>query len=103
MATKKLGVVTPLATTNTTLYTVPALKSTVCVLNICNTNAVAVAVRVAVSALATPTIGEWIEYDVSIPANGVLERTALALGSDELVIVYASAVNVAFRLAGMEE
>lgn len=103
MATKKLGVATPAINTNTTLYTVPALKSAVAVLNICNTNTTAVTVRVAISATATPTIGEYIEYDVSIPANGVLERGALAMEAGENVVIYASATNVAFRLHGMEE
>jgi len=103
MAMKKLGVVTPVATTNTTLYTVPALKSSTAVLNMCNTSTVAVTVRVAISATATPTVGEYIEYDVSIPPNGVLERTALAMEAGENVVIYASATNVAFRLSGIEE
>jgi len=103
MATKKLGVVTPLATTNTTLYTVPALKGAVAVLSICNTNTTAVTISVAISATVTPTVGEYIEYDVTIPANGVLERSALVLEAGENVIIYASASNVAFRLHGIEE
>lgn len=103
MATKKLGVATPAITTNTTLYTVPVLKSAVAVLNVCNTTTASVTVRVAISATATPTIGEYIEYGVSIPANGVLERTAIAMEAGENMVIYSSSTGVAFRLHGMEE
>ena len=102
MAMKKLGVATPSATTNTTLYTVPALKSAVAVLNVCNTNAVAVNVRVAISATATPSIGEWIEYDVQIAPNGVLERTGLMMNAAKYLVVYASNANVSVSAYGIE-
>ena len=104
MATKKLGSVAPSATTNTTLYTVPAGKSAVCVLSVCNTNNSTIAkIRVAISATNTPTIDEYIEYDIALIANGVLERSSIAMGENEKLVVYASASNIAFRLYGIEE
>lgn len=103
MATKKLGSVAPSATTNTTLYTVPAGKSAVAVLSVCNTNTNTAKVRVAISATTTPTTGEYIEYDILIPPSGVLERSSIAMGSNERLVVYASASNIAFRLYGIEE
>lgn len=96
MANKKLGSATPAAATNTTLYTVPAMKSAVFNLNVCNTTAAAVSVRVSVG-------GDSIEYDASIPANGVLERTALIAEAGEVVSVRASATGVVFRAYGIEE
>lgn len=103
MAAKKLGSVAPSATTNTTLYTVPAGKSAVAVLSVCNTNATIATIRVAISATNTPTTAEYIEYNVPIAANGVLERTSIAMGENEKLVVYASSTNVAFRLYGIEE
>lgn len=104
MATKKLGSVAPNATTNTTLYTVPADKSAVCVLSICNTNSNTIAkIRVAISATDTPTIDEYIEYDIALIANGVLERSSIAMGENEKLVVYSNTANVAFRLYGIEE
>lgn len=103
METKKLGSVAPAATTNTTLYTVPAAKSAVCVLSVCNTNTFAVTIRVAISATTTPTIGEYIEYDVVIAPHGILERSSIAIGENEKMVIFASNTNVAFRLYGMEK
>ena len=103
MATKKLGSVSPSATTNTTLYTVPAGTSAVCILSICNTNATTTKIRVAISATDTPTIDEYIEYDIALIANGVLERSSIAMGENEKLVVYSNTANVAFRLYGIEE
>lgn len=103
MAAKKLGSVAPAASANTTLYTVPADKSAVAVLSICNTNAFTVTVRVAISETTIPTIGEYIEYGITIPANGVLERSSIAMGANEKMVVFASNTFVAFRLYGIEE
>lgn len=103
MATKKLGSVAPSATTNTTLYTVPAGMSAVAVLSVCNTNTTTAKVRVAISTTTTPTTGEYIEYDILIPPNGVLERSSIAMGENEKLVVYSNTANVAFRLYGIEE
>ncbi len=103
MAIKKLGSVSPSATTNTTLYTVPSGKSAVCVLSVCNTNTTTAKIRVAISATGTPTIGEYIEYDIALIANGVLERSSIAMGENEKLVVYSNTANVAFRLYGIEE
>lgn len=103
MATKKLGSISPLALTETVLYTVPTGKSAVAVLSICNTNTTTDTVRIAISTSITLTMADYIEYDVQIPANGVLERTSIAMGENENLIVRASSSNVSFRLYGIEE
>lgn len=103
MANKKLGTAAPAAATNTTVYTVPTAKSVVANMNVCNTTATPITINIAISATAAPTTGEYIEYGVSIPANGVLERTALIMEAGENVVVYASTVGLAVRIYGIEE
>ena len=92
MATGILGTPADLtATTNTTLYTVPAGTFTIASVSLCNRSASSVTVRIALSANASPTNAEWIEYGATIPAYGVLERSGLALDTGRNIVVYASA------------
>ena len=103
MASGKLGSATPSANTNTIVYTVPA--STVASINVAvvNRGLSDALVRVAVAANGTPTSADYIEYDVTIPANGVLERTAIVAGAGEHVVVYASTADCSVRVHGYEE
>lgn len=92
MATGILGTPADLtATTNTSLYTVPADTFTIASVSLCNRSAASVTVRVALAATASPSNAEWIEYGATIPAYSVLERTGLALDTGKQVVVYASA------------
>ena len=95
MATGRLGTANiTSASTNTTVYTVPASTFSVVTLNICNRNSsTAATVRVAISTSTSPGTDEWIEYDTSIVAAGVLERTGLVLDSTNkyLVVLVSSA------------
>ncbi len=96
MATGRLGTANiTSATTNTTVYTVPASTFSVVSLNICNRNSSAVAtVRVALSNSTSPSIDEWIEYDTSIVASGVLERTGIVMDStNKYLVVYVSSAT----------
>ena len=61
-------------------------------LNVANRQAAATTVRVALrDAAGNVTNADCIEYDVSLPANGVLERTGIVLDSSNGLHVYASA------------
>ena len=92
MATGILGTPADLtATTNTTLYTVPATTFTIASVSLCNRSASSVTVRLALAASASPTNAEWIEYGATIPAYSVLERTGLAIDTGKQVVAYASA------------
>lgn len=100
----KLGSAALAADTNTTVYTVPA--STVATLNIAlvNRGADPAKVRVAITNAASPGDADWIEYDATIPAGGgVLERTALVVGTGENIIIHSDVGNVSARVHGFEE
>lgn len=102
MATGRLGANDLAAATNTTVYTVPSDTFSVVTLSICNRGNQAVSVRVAVSASATPTAAEWIEYDTEVLGKGVLERTGIVMDAGRLLVVYSSAANVSAVAFGIE-
>jgi hypothetical protein len=102
MATGRLGVADLSAATDTTLYTVPANTFSVVTLNIVNRSASAVTVRVAVSAAATPANSEYIEFDTSLSAKGVLERTGIVIDAGKLLVVRSSATSVNAVVYGIE-
>ena len=61
-------------------------------LNIVNRQSSATTVRVALrDAAGNVTDADCIEYDVSLPANGVLERTGIVLDANNGLHVYSSA------------
>lgn len=102
MATGRLGAADLSATTNTTVYTCPASTFTVASVSICNRTASTVTVRLALAAASTPVAAEYLEYDVQILANGVLERTGIVLDAGKLLVAYSSAANVSVVVMGIE-
>jgi len=102
MPTGRLGASDVAAASNTTVYTVPSDTFSVVTLSICNRGNQAVAVRVAVSAAATPTAAEWIEYDTEVLGKGVLERTGIVMDAGRLLVVYSSGANVSAVAFGIE-
>ena len=88
MPTGRLGVANITTTAATTVYTVPASTFSVVSVNIVNRSGSAAAlIRLAVSATATPGADEWIEFDSSLVANGVLERTGIVMDAGKLIVV----------------
>ena len=70
------------ASSNTTVYTVPASTHAVVNVSILNrSSSTASTVRLAISATGSPGNAEWIEYGVSVPKAAVLERTAISLNA----------------------
>lgn len=104
MASGVLGQSSLSATTLTTVYTVPASTLAVVNINVINRSTSAtVDVRVALASTATPDTGEYIEFDATIPARGVLERTGIALQATKKVVVYASTANCSANVYGLEQ
>ena len=59
--------------------------------------------RIALAAAGTPTSAEYIEYDVTVPAKGVVERTGLALNAGKLVVVQCSTGDTSVSVYGLEQ
>jgi hypothetical protein len=101
---KVLGQVAPSATTNTTLYTVPSLTSTVCsTLVVCN-RGVSTTFRVAVRpAGATIADQHYLTYDTAINQYDTAFLTlGITLATTDVVTVYAGTATVSFSLFGSE-
>ena len=104
MASGKLGAADlPAGGVETLLYTVPA--STVATVNIriANRNTAAAKIRVAIGTGASPSATDYFDYDVSVPANGILEDTGIVCSSGEKVWVRSDVSNVSVRVHGFEE
>ena len=102
MASGILGQAAPAATTNTTVYTVPASTVSVVNISVVNRGGSAATVRVALSAGSTPNDDEWIEYNTSVGATSVLERTGVVLDAAKNVVVYASSADTSVSVYGLE-
>jgi hypothetical protein len=103
-AYKVLGQSNPAATTNTTLYTVPAatqaVVSTLVATNIGVSTTFRVAVRPAGATLANQ---HYIIYDSALAAGSSVYLTiGVTLATTDVVTVYAGTANVAFNLYGSE-
>lgn len=102
MATGILGAVAVNAITDTTVYTVPADTFAVVTINAVNTTNVPKNVRLALSVSETPDAAEYIEYDVEILANGVIERTGIVLEAGRNVVAYTNSAGVSVQVYGIE-
>lgn len=101
MASGTLGTpITLPANANTILYTVPIGKVATVNFNLVNTSASPVLVRVAISTTGTPTLAEWVEYDVYLAPAGatsngnVLERSGFACEAGKNIVCQASVAGV---------
>lgn len=102
---KILGQSNPSATTNTTLYTVPAGNSAVCsTLNVCNLDTTVASYRVAIrQAGAAVSNKQYIAYNTIVPASDSISLTlGLTLAATDVVTVYANTATVSFNLFGTE-
>ena len=103
MASGIFGQVSIAATTYETLYTVPYQNLAYVNVNIANRNTTNVSVRVAITTGSTPTNAQFIDYDVDISPNGVLERTGLVFEETRQIVVYSDTGNVSCNVYGVEQ
>ena len=104
---KVLGQVSPVtAATTTTLYTVPAARSTVVsTIVICNRGSTSSTFRIAVQpAAATLANQHYLNYDTAIPSNDTIFMTiGITLAATDIVTVYSSSsTNLSFSIFGSE-
>lgn len=104
MASGILGQSALPATTETTVYTVPSSTLAIVNFNVVNrSTSNDASVRVALASTATAQDSEWIEYGVSIPPGGVLERVGIAMNAAKRVIVHASTAECSASVYGLEQ
>lgn len=102
---KVLGQSSPLATTLTTLYTVPASTDAVCSsIVVCNRASTSTSFRVAVRPLGASISNEhYLFYDVEIMGNDTFIATiGITLEATDVVSVYSASANLSFNLFGQE-
>jgi len=104
MASGRLGAADLAATTNTSIYTVPASIVSIVNVNICNRNASAIVVRLMHlnGAIGTLAVEDYIEYDETIAANGILERTGIVMAATHVIGAYSDTANVTVQVHGVE-
>ena len=102
---KILGQINPTANTATTLYTVPALKSTVVSsFAICNQSATACQFDLAVrQAGAVLSAKQYINFGTSLPGNDTITISiGMTLAAGDVVTVNSTTANVSFNVFGSE-
>jgi hypothetical protein len=105
MSNGVLGKSMSVANTDVVVYTVPVTAEFATVsIQAVNTGVLDATVRVAIGTSPTPSIGDYIEYDTIIPANGGgLNITCMLCSTTENVIVRANTNDIAIRVFGLEK
>jgi hypothetical protein len=99
MPTGRLGISNITTTANTTVYTVPATTFSVVSVNIVNRSSSApVLIKLGVATSGTPGLDEWIEFNSSLVANGVLERTGIVMAAAQVLVVQTDTATPALSV-----
>jgi hypothetical protein len=104
-AYKVLGQVAPLATTATTIYTVPsATEAVVSSVTVCNRAGTAGTFRLAVRPDgATLANQHYLTYDATVDPNDTIVLTiGLTLDATDVLEAYASSADMTFHAYGSE-
>ncbi|MBJ33304.1 MAG: hypothetical protein CMC89_01095 [Flavobacteriaceae bacterium] len=103
MASGILGSTDLSANSDTSVYTVPSSTYSVVTVSVCNRHATNTAnIRLAIGTSGTPGAADYIEYDVAVGPNGVLERTGIVAQAARQVIVRSSQASVTAVVMGIE-
>ena len=102
---KVLGQSAPSATTDTTLYTVPAsTQAVISTVTVCNRSATSATFRIGVRPNGASIANQhYVAYDVSVDGNATIPWTiGITLGDTDVVTVRASTADVSFSAFGSE-
>lgn len=102
---KVLGQSAPSATTDTTLYAVPAsTEAVVSTVFVCNRGTTAATFRIAVRPDGASLANQhYLFYDVNVGANATVPiTTGITLGDTDVLTVRASTANLSFSAFGTE-
>jgi hypothetical protein len=102
MATGKLAGVDITAGTYTQIYECPPDTFAVVTVSICNRGNSVAAIRLTASDVFPPGLIDYIEFDTSLAANGVLERTGIVLSAGQIIGARSSSANVTIVVYGIE-
>lgn len=100
----KYGSATLVANTDTLLHPgVPAGEVHTCTVRLANRGTAAVKVRIAVGSGAAPTDADYVVYNESVRAGGVLNDSGIVLSAGEKVWVWTDTATVSARCHGFGE
>jgi hypothetical protein len=103
MASGKLGSADLSAGYDTIIYTVPAETIATVNIRIANRNTSAIKIRIAIGSGTSPAASDYIDFDLWVAANGILEDTGIVCGAGETIFVRSDTDNVSVRVHGFEE
>lgn len=103
MATGTLGQSAPSSATNTVVYTVTAGTTATVSINAVNRSNTSATIRLAISDGTSPLDKDYIEYETTVPAYGVLERTGIVMSAGKKLVAYCSTANFSVNVYGFEE
>ena len=103
MATGTLGESELTENTEVTVYTVPNGKTSTINIAVCNRNSIAITISLGITTGVSLINKNYVEYNVSIPPYGILERSGIVIGQTEKVIARSNSNDVNVRIYGYEE
>lgn len=100
----RLGASALSAATDTEVYRVPSGRKATVIANMCN-RSTSTTVRLALvnGAVGSLANSDYLEYETSLGANGVLERERITLSAGQSICMRAASANVSGVVWGVEE
>ena len=90
------------STWETLVHVASTGKTKVCTVNVCNRTSSNITIRLALAATTTVANADHIEYGVTLPANGVLERTGIVVDETNAVQIWSSATGISAVAYGID-
>jgi uncharacterized protein (UPF0248 family) len=103
MGSGKLGAADLVAATSTLLYTVPAEVIATVNVRFTNRGESETKIRLAIGSGASVSDADFVTYDQSLPAHGIIEDTGIVCSPNENVWAYSESADVSVRVHGFEE